>query len=241
MDYSELLDLLKTRRSVRAFTSDPVSDDAVDRIFEAARWAPSGANSQPWEFVVIREQQTKDRMAEIVREHMELGHKAELTRAAGTALALGRTARDRSRLEELSRADPGLRRPACKQVLPAPHLSGARTVTLHFRAGRRLSLHDSGGDGTRIGVPLGERGRKRLLLGPDQRASRDSRGLRHLRHVGASATRPCSRPPAWCASARPSPITSGTRRRNIGPTSRSASTSSAFGPSPEHVPSGGRG
>ncbi len=80
MDYSELLDLLKTRRSVRAFTSDPVPDEAVDRILEAARWAPSGANSQPWEFIVIREQQTKDRMAEIVREHMELGHKAELTR-----------------------------------------------------------------------------------------------------------------------------------------------------------------
>ena len=80
MDYDELLELLKTRRSVRAFTPDPVPDDLIDKIIEAARWAPSGANSQPWEFVVIRNQQTKDRLAAIVRDHMELGHKAELTR-----------------------------------------------------------------------------------------------------------------------------------------------------------------
>jgi len=81
MDYPELLELLKTRRSIRAFTSYPVPDEVVDKIIEAARWAPSGANSQPWEFIVIRNQETKDRMAVIVREQMELAHKAELTRA----------------------------------------------------------------------------------------------------------------------------------------------------------------
>ena len=81
MDYPELLELLKTRRSIRAFTSYPVPDEMVDKVIEAARWAPSGANSQPWEFIVIRNQETKDRMAGIVRAQMELGHKAELTRA----------------------------------------------------------------------------------------------------------------------------------------------------------------
>ena len=81
MDYPELLELLKTRRSIRAFTSYPVPDEMVDKVIEAARWAPSGANSQPWEFIVIRNQETKDRMAGIVRDQMELGHRAELTRA----------------------------------------------------------------------------------------------------------------------------------------------------------------
>lgn len=80
MDYPELLELLQTRRSIRAFTTDPVPDELVDQIIEAARWAPSGANSQPWEFIVIRDQATKDEMASIAREEMELGHKAELTR-----------------------------------------------------------------------------------------------------------------------------------------------------------------
>jgi nitroreductase len=80
MDYDGLLDLVKTRRSIRAFTEDPIADDLVDKIIEAARWAPSGANSQPWEFIVIRQQETKDAIASIVRDMMELGHKAELTR-----------------------------------------------------------------------------------------------------------------------------------------------------------------
>jgi nitroreductase len=80
MDYADTLELLKTRRSVRAFAPDPVPDDLIDKIIEAARWAPSGANSQPWEFVIIKAQETKDRLAAIVRDQMELGHKAELTR-----------------------------------------------------------------------------------------------------------------------------------------------------------------
>jgi 5,6-dimethylbenzimidazole synthase len=80
MDYPELLELLKTRRSIRAFTPDPVPDDVIDDLIEAGRWAPSGANSQPWEFLVIRRQETKERLASIVREYQELMHKAELTR-----------------------------------------------------------------------------------------------------------------------------------------------------------------
>jgi nitroreductase len=80
MDYPELLELVKTRRSVREFTSHPVPDEMIDKIIEAARWAPSGANSQPWEFVVITNQETKGRMGAIVRAQMELTHEAELTR-----------------------------------------------------------------------------------------------------------------------------------------------------------------
>jgi nitroreductase len=80
VNYEELLDLVKNRRSIRAFTDDPVSDDAVGKIIEAGRWAPSGANSQPWEFIVIRDQGTKDQMAVWAREYQEITHSAELTR-----------------------------------------------------------------------------------------------------------------------------------------------------------------
>jgi nitroreductase len=80
MDYETLLELLKNRRSIRAFTDEPVSEDTVDKILEAARWAPSGANSQPWEFIVIRDQSTKDQMATWGRQQQELVHEAEMTR-----------------------------------------------------------------------------------------------------------------------------------------------------------------
>jgi nitroreductase len=66
LDYEKLLDLMKTRRSVRRLQSDPVSVEDVDRILEGARWAPSGANTQPWEFIVVRDGETRNRILDAV-------------------------------------------------------------------------------------------------------------------------------------------------------------------------------
>lgn len=44
--------VVKTRRSVRGFTSQLVEEDLMARVFETARWAPSGTNVQPWEICV---------------------------------------------------------------------------------------------------------------------------------------------------------------------------------------------
>jgi nitroreductase len=49
----EILEHLRQRRTVRRFKPDPIPEDVVDTIFEAAMWAPSHANAQPWDFVVI--------------------------------------------------------------------------------------------------------------------------------------------------------------------------------------------
>ncbi len=54
-----MLEIIKTRRSVRKFSSRPVSDAAVEDILEAARWAPSGKNRQPWKFAVVRDSKVK--------------------------------------------------------------------------------------------------------------------------------------------------------------------------------------
>ena len=50
----DVMTALKTRRSVRAYTNEPVSDEDLQLILEAAMQAPSAANEQPWELVVIR-------------------------------------------------------------------------------------------------------------------------------------------------------------------------------------------
>ena len=52
---SDLLELIKSRRSCRNFTDEPVSDSSVEEFLEAARWAPSGGNIQSWFFGVIRD------------------------------------------------------------------------------------------------------------------------------------------------------------------------------------------
>ena len=53
--YEVLLDIAKHRRTCRNFSAAPVADDLVEKIREVARWAPSGANSQPWSFIVVRD------------------------------------------------------------------------------------------------------------------------------------------------------------------------------------------
>ena len=49
------LETLRKRRTVREFSSDPVPDEVIDLAIETAASAPSGANQQPWKFVVVRD------------------------------------------------------------------------------------------------------------------------------------------------------------------------------------------
>lgn len=59
MDYEGFLNLVKKRRSIRRFKPDPIPRETVEKILEAARCAPSAANSQPWEFIVVEDTPTK--------------------------------------------------------------------------------------------------------------------------------------------------------------------------------------
>src|SRR3990172_1352948 len=57
-----VLDVIKTRRSVRKFDGTKIPDVCMQQILEAGRWAPSGANAQPWRFIVVTE---KDKLKSI--------------------------------------------------------------------------------------------------------------------------------------------------------------------------------
>src|SRR3972149_5408937 len=83
MDYQAFLDLAKRRRSIYTFTQEPVSHEDIMKALEAVRFAPSGANSQPWEFIVIRDKETKAKMGEIVKEATAETKKIELARTDG--------------------------------------------------------------------------------------------------------------------------------------------------------------
>jgi 5,6-dimethylbenzimidazole synthase len=62
MDIDSFLELVKKRRSIRRFKPDEVPEKAITNILEAARWAMSGANAQPWEFVVVRNKDIRQRV-----------------------------------------------------------------------------------------------------------------------------------------------------------------------------------
>lgn len=62
MRAEDLLELM-AKGTVRSFKPGEVPDDCLRKVLEAARWAPSGANTQPWELVVIRAPELKQRVA----------------------------------------------------------------------------------------------------------------------------------------------------------------------------------
>ena len=65
MNSEKFLALVRTRRSVRVYRTGEVTDKQLEMILEAARWAPSGANTQPWEFVVTRDRAKMKRVRQI--------------------------------------------------------------------------------------------------------------------------------------------------------------------------------
>jgi len=61
-NYDDFLELVKYRRSIRKYRPDPVPDDYIIKILDAARYAMSGGNSQPWEFIVVKDSATRKKL-----------------------------------------------------------------------------------------------------------------------------------------------------------------------------------
>lgn len=59
----ELWDAIRKRRSIRRFASEPVPDDVLHTLIEAARLAPSAVNAQPWRFVAVRDASVRERLS----------------------------------------------------------------------------------------------------------------------------------------------------------------------------------
>lgn len=55
-------EVIKRRRSIRRFKPDPVPDEKIKILLESARLAPSGTNTQPWRFIVVKNDNTKKRL-----------------------------------------------------------------------------------------------------------------------------------------------------------------------------------
>ena len=60
----DIFEAINTRRSIRKYKSDPVSEEDLQKVLEAAHWAPSWANTQCWRFIVVRDPGTKSAVAQ---------------------------------------------------------------------------------------------------------------------------------------------------------------------------------
>ena len=65
METENLLNVIRHRRSGRVYKTGNMTGKQLETILEAARWAPSGANTQPWEFIVTRDRKKMKRVREI--------------------------------------------------------------------------------------------------------------------------------------------------------------------------------
>lgn len=63
----DILDVISSRKSIRRFKTDPIPEEMIDKVLEAARWAPTGENYQPWRFIVVRDQETRNQIGDLAK------------------------------------------------------------------------------------------------------------------------------------------------------------------------------
>ncbi len=60
----EILEAIRTRRSIRKYKSTPIPEEILKEVLSAARMAPSGSNSQPWKFIVVADEDAKRKLVQ---------------------------------------------------------------------------------------------------------------------------------------------------------------------------------
>ena len=68
---NDVWEAIYTQRAIRRWKSDPVPDDLIWKVIEAGTKAPSGSNTQPWRFVVITDQETRDAISAQLSKGLE--------------------------------------------------------------------------------------------------------------------------------------------------------------------------
>ncbi|MFC2007895.1 nitroreductase family protein [Chloroflexota bacterium] len=127
MQIDEFLDLARKRRSIRRFKPDPIPDEYIEKMLEVARWAMSGANAQPWEFIVVKDRQTINTIAGLWKENQKRVWDIEKTRI--------KELRHRGFVEGPASGPPGfIDAPALIVVCGDPRTVQATVLNTHFLA-----------------------------------------------------------------------------------------------------------
>jgi F420 biosynthesis protein FbiB-like protein len=74
---TDLLNIIRSRRSIRKFQDKPVPPDVLNRLLEGARWAPSAHNRQPWQFTVLTQRAHRVTLAEAMAARLAADLRAD--------------------------------------------------------------------------------------------------------------------------------------------------------------------
>jgi len=83
-----IYEAMRTLRAVRRHRSDPIPDGVLRRVFEAATWAPTGGNRQPWRIIAVKDATRRGRLGELYAERWKVfakGYRAQLAHLAEPA------------------------------------------------------------------------------------------------------------------------------------------------------------
>jgi nitroreductase len=79
----DLYEAIRTRRSVRSYSGRPIDEAVLERVLDAARLAPSANNTQPWHFIVVRNDERRRKLAELCNGQTFIGQAPVVIAACG--------------------------------------------------------------------------------------------------------------------------------------------------------------
>src|SRR5438874_7141853 len=75
---NDIFEAMSTTRAMRRLKSDPVPDELINKILQAAQWAPSGGNTQRWRFLVIKDPEIKKKVQVLLHAPIRRNGRAAL-------------------------------------------------------------------------------------------------------------------------------------------------------------------
>ncbi|OGI07389.1 MAG: hypothetical protein A2Y40_10950 [Candidatus Margulisbacteria bacterium GWF2_35_9] len=176
----ELDNIIKERRTVRKFTKHIVSDEEINTIIDAALWAPSWANTQTWEFIIVRDKDQITRITEAYSNtnsarECSLNASALIMACAKTRISGCKNGLQRTKLSSWYMFDLGL---AVQNLLLKAHEIGLGTVVVgamdHEKVKKMLKLPVN--YEVVVAIPIG----KAAPGGTREAKRKDLKGATHL-------------------------------------------------------------
>lgn len=95
----DVMEAMMARRSIRKYKPNPVSEEKINELLEAARLAPSGTNHQPWRFVIVKDPEVKEKISKAAFNQRSLTEAPVILVGCADLMPYGRDTR--KRLQEL--------------------------------------------------------------------------------------------------------------------------------------------
>ena len=86
----DLYDVMRTRRSIRSYSPDPIPEKSLNNVLEAVRISPSGSNRQPWKFILVKNNESRKQLATACNDQEFIAEAPVVVVACGYKIPMNR-------------------------------------------------------------------------------------------------------------------------------------------------------